>query len=137
MSDSSESFNVTHTENAIAASRMRLLLVHSFLSILGLVRGSVTVYGVQQPLGTGTATAASASYTGSGIYNQVVLTPPPVPNPPPPTSFAVQLQTGGAASGLSIPQSGAFFGFSIEFSVATQVRKYHWQAWWSGSFAET
>ncbi|KIM56993.1 glycoside hydrolase family 79 protein [Scleroderma citrinum Foug A] len=100
---------------------MRLLLVHSFLSILGLVRGSVTVYGVQQPLGTGTATAASASYTGSGIYNQVVLTPPPVPNPPPPTSFAVQLQTGGAASGLSIPQSGAFFGFSIEFSVATQV----------------
>jgi len=43
VSDSSESFNVTHTENAIAASRMRLLLVHSFLSILGLVRGSVTV----------------------------------------------------------------------------------------------
>lgn len=106
---------------------MRLLLVHSFLSILGLVRGSVTVYGphVQQPLGTATATAASSLYTGSGIYNQVVLTPPPVPTPPPPTSFNVQLQTGGAVSGLSIPQSGAFFGFSIELSVVTQVRKYH------------
>ncbi|KAG6331398.1 hypothetical protein ID866_7691 [Astraeus odoratus] len=103
---------------------MRLLLVHSFLSIaVGFTHAAVTVYGphVQQPMGTSTVTAASASYTGSALYNQVILNPPPVPNPPPPTSFGVQLQIGDATSGLSIPQSGAFFGFSIEFSVVTQV----------------
>ncbi|KAI6017864.1 glycoside hydrolase family 79 protein [Pisolithus marmoratus] len=101
---------------------MRLLLVHS-LSVFGIVHGAVTVYGphVQQPFGSQTVTAASASYTGAATYDQTVLTPPPIPNPPPPTSFGVQLQTGGAATGLSIPQSGAFFGFSIEFSVVIQV----------------
>jgi hypothetical protein len=35
----------------------------------------------------------------------------------------VELQTGGV-SGLSIQQEGSFFGFSIEFSVTTQVREY-------------
>lgn len=102
---------------------MRLLLVHSLLSVFGIVHGAVTVYGphVQQPLGSQTVMAASASYTEAATYDQIVLTPPPVPNPPPPTSFGVQLQTGGVATGLSIPQSGAFFGFSIEFSVVTQV----------------
>jgi hypothetical protein len=101
---------------------MRLLLVHSFLLAVSIVRAAVTAYGphVQQPLGT--LTAASASYTGAATYDDVILNPPPVPNPPPPTSFAVQLETG-SVSGLSIPQSGSFFGFSIELSVVTQVRK--------------
>ncbi|KAF8838073.1 glycoside hydrolase family 79 protein [Paxillus ammoniavirescens] len=99
---------------------MRLLLVHSFLLAIGIAQAAVTVYGphVQQPLGT--VTAASASYTGAASYNDVVLTPPPVPSPAPPTSFNVELQTGGV-HGLSIPQHGSFFGFSIEFSVVTQI----------------
>ncbi|KAH7882118.1 glycoside hydrolase family 79 protein [Phlebopus sp. FC_14] len=101
-------------------ARMRLLLVHSFLLFLGVAKAAVTVYGphVQQPLQT--VTAASASYTGAATYDTVTLTPPPVPDPPPPTSFKVDLQTQDV-SGLSLPQPGAFFGFSIEFSVATQV----------------
>ncbi|KIK77729.1 glycoside hydrolase family 79 protein [Paxillus rubicundulus Ve08.2h10] len=96
------------------------LLVHSFLLAIGIVQATVTVYGphVQQPLGT--VTAASASYTGAASYNDIVLTPPPVPSPPPPASFNVELQTGGVP-GLSIPQHGSFFGFSVEFSVVTQV----------------
>ncbi|KIJ61735.1 glycoside hydrolase family 79 protein [Hydnomerulius pinastri MD-312] len=100
---------------------MRLLLVHSFLFSIGIAHAAVTAYGphVQQPLGT--VTAASASYTGAATYNTVILTPPPVPNPPPPTSFGVELKTSGV-SGLSVPQHGSFFGFSIEFSVVTQVR---------------
>lgn len=101
---------------------MHLLLVHSFLLAIGVVRGAVTAYGphVQQPLRT--VTAASASFTGVATYDDVTLTPPPVPNPPPPTSFGVQLQTG-SVPGLSIPQQGSFFGFSIEISVVTEVRK--------------
>ncbi|KAF9228223.1 glycoside hydrolase family 79 protein [Gyrodon lividus] len=99
---------------------MRLLLVHSFLLVTGIVQAAITAYGphVQQPLGT--VTAASASYTGAATYNNIILTPPPVPSPPPPTSFDVELQTGGVLN-LSIPQHGSFFGFSIEFSVVTQV----------------
>ncbi|KAF9234870.1 glycoside hydrolase family 79 protein [Melanogaster broomeanus] len=100
------------------------LLVHSFLLAIGAVQAAVTAYGthVQQPMGT--VTAASAAYTGAATYNNVILTPPPVPSPPPPTSFDVKLQTG-IVPGLSIPQHGSFFGFSIEFSVSTQVSSHH------------
>jgi len=101
---------------------MRLLLVHSLLFSFGLAQAAVTAYGphVQSPFGTTSAT--SASYTGAASYDQTTLVPPSPPNPPPPTQFAVQLQTG-AVSGLSIQQQGSFFGFSIEFSVTTQVRE--------------
>lgn len=103
-------------------TEMRLLLVHSLLFSFGLAQAEVTAYGphVQSPLGT--ATAPSASYTGAASYDQMTLVPPDPPNPPPPTQFNVQLQTGDV-SGLSIQQEGSFFGFSIEFSVTTQVRK--------------
>lgn len=103
-------------------SSMHLLLVHSFLLVIGIAHASVTIYGphVQQPYGTVMAT--SGSYTGAASYDDVILTPPPLPNPLPPTSFEVQLQTG-AVPGLSIPQHGSFFGFSIELSVVTTVRK--------------
>ncbi|KAG2052586.1 glycoside hydrolase family 79 protein [Suillus hirtellus] len=99
---------------------MHLLLVHSLFFSFGLVRAAVTAYGphVQSPFGT--TTAASASYTGSASYDRTVLQPPPPPNPPPPTQFNVDLQTGDV-SGVSIQQQGSFFGFSIEFSVTTQV----------------
>jgi hypothetical protein len=50
------------------------------------------------------------------------LTPPPIPNPPPATTFFLQLQTSATTfPGLSIVQSGAFLGFSIEFSVIDQL----------------
>ncbi|KAG1744607.1 glycoside hydrolase family 79 protein [Suillus paluster] len=99
---------------------MRLILVHSLLFSFGLARAAVTAYGphVQSPFVT--TTAASASYTGAASYDQSTLVAPAPPNPPPPTQFAVELQTGNA-SGLSIQQEGSFFGFSVEFSVTTQV----------------
>lgn len=102
---------------------MRLLLVHSLIFSFTLARAAVTAYGphVQSPLGT--TTAASASYTGAASYDATILTAPAPPNPAPPTQFNVELQTGGV-SGLSIQQEGSFFGFSIEFSVTTQVREY-------------
>lgn len=108
---------------------MRLLLVLSFLLAIGIAHASVTVYGphVQRPYGI--VTAASASYT-SAAYDDIVLTPPPLPNVPPPTFFSVQLQTG-AVPDLSIPHQGSFFGFSIELSVVTQVRKCYVDHWLS------
>ncbi|KAG2065347.1 glycoside hydrolase family 79 protein [Suillus decipiens] len=100
---------------------MHLLLVHSLFFSFGLARAAVTAYGphVQSPFGT--TTAASAAYTGAASYDQTILNAPAPPNPPPPTQFNIELQTGGDASGLSIQQEGSFLGFSIEFSVTTQV----------------
>jgi hypothetical protein len=63
--------------------------------------------------------------TGSGgaAYDTTVLQPPPPQNPPIPTNKFVQFYTGGM-NGLSRRQSGAFFGFSVEMSVARHVRTY-------------
>ncbi|KAJ7707362.1 glycoside hydrolase family 79 protein [Mycena rosella] len=84
---------------------------------------SVTVYH-QQPFGATTssasASAAAASYTGAAAYDPTVLAAPPIPNPAPPSTFFQQLSSA-PVPGLSIPQSGYFFGFSVEFSVITQV----------------
>lgn len=101
---------------------MHVLLVHSFLLAIGIVHASVTPHGphVQQPYGIVTPTFASS--TRSASHDDVILIPPPLPNPTPPTSFGVQLQIG-TVTGLSIPHQGSFFGFSIELSVATQIRK--------------
>ena len=89
-----------------------------------LVGASVTVYS-QQPLGAGTATAAAANYTAAAYNDSTVLTAPPVPSPAPPTQFSIQLNSAtNAAQNLSIPLSGDFLGFSIEFSVINQVSKY-------------
>ena len=111
------------------------MLVHSFLlaaALCGLrdVR-AVTVYGVQGPMqqtpGVGAATATSNAAIGvytAPAFNTVVLQPPPVPEPPIPTQFGLSLQTSASnVQGLSIPQSGAFYGFSVEFSVVNQVGK--------------
>ncbi|KAI0316521.1 hypothetical protein OF83DRAFT_1060198 [Amylostereum chailletii] len=67
-----------------------------------------------------TATAGAAAYTGAAAYDPTTLVAPAPPNPPINTNFPVQLYTGGMTN-LSIPQSGAFVGFSVEMSVATQV----------------
>lgn len=76
--------------------------------------------GAQSSTATVAASAAAATYTGAAAYNPTVLTAPAVPNPAPNTSFPIQLYSGGM-NGLSIKQSGAFYGFSIEMSVSNQV----------------
>lgn len=106
-----------------------MLPVHSFLiyillSVTHLVNASVTVYYQpgQAPLSTGTGTAAGALYTAAAAYDPTVLTPPAVPTNQP-TQFTIQLQNGGTPN-VSIPQSGAFVGFSIEMSVVNQISAY-------------
>lgn len=94
------------------------------LSLFSSVNGAVTVYS-QIPFGAATtATAAAANYTGSAAYDPTVLIAPAVPNPLPAMQFTLPLQPSAAAvTGLSIPLSGSFYGFSIEMSVINQVSK--------------
>lgn len=74
---------------------------------------------------SGTSAAPLASHTGYKAYDPMTLTPPELPDPRPATQFNVQLQNSASnVQGLSIFQSGAFFGFSIETSVINQVREY-------------
>ena len=103
---------------------MATILTLLFLCFAAYARAGVTVYS-QQPIGqTATGSAAAAAYTGYKAYNPTMLNPPPLPNPLPPTQFGVNLQpAANQVQGLSIPQSGAFFGISIETSVITQVCK--------------
>lgn len=112
------------------------VLVTPFNSVA--VVGAVTVYyqlGHQQHLGTATQTADAASYTGAAVYDPTTLNAPPPPNNPPLQSqFGIQLRNGGTP-GVSITQSGAFFGFSIEMSVVDQVCE--WKSLFScGEIAE-
>ncbi|KAJ7592650.1 glycoside hydrolase family 79 protein [Mycena floridula] len=101
-----------------------------FIFLLGgfatVSHGSVTVYYPpgQTPLSVAnsTGTAAAANYTGAAAYNPTVLNPPDLPSPMPSLNFPIQLQNGGTP-GVSIMQTGAFLGFSIEMSVANQVRE--------------
>ncbi|KAK7033434.1 Glyco-hydro-79C domain-containing protein [Favolaschia claudopus] len=105
---------------------MRPPRLYYALPFLPIVCSSITVYH-QQPFGVTTTTtasqsgsAAAASYTGAAAYDPTILNPPPVPDPPPPTTFFQQLSSS-PVPGLSIPQSGYFYGFSVEFSVVNQV----------------
>ncbi|KAF9003830.1 hypothetical protein BDZ89DRAFT_967337 [Hymenopellis radicata] len=97
--------------------------VVAIISILFLngVHGQVTVHK-QHALGatTSVSSAPAADYTGAAAYNPTVLNPPPIPDPLPPMAFGIQLQKGGTP-GVSIAQTGAFFGFSIEMSVVNQA----------------
>ncbi|KAI0830340.1 glycoside hydrolase family 79 protein [Trametes gibbosa] len=95
-------------------------LLCTLLAALGGVQ-AVTVYG-QTPIATPTSLAAGTSYTGLAAYDTRVLDPPPLPDPRPPSQFVIQLpQAASNVQGLSIPLSGAFYGFSVEMSVTTQV----------------
>ena len=106
---------------------MRLLLCFSAVCI-SCAHANVTLYGPKNPQAifrgsapaAQTASAPSATFTGVAAYNPTVLTPPSIPSPPPPTAFNINLATG-AVNGLSMPQSGAFIGFSIEMSIVNQV----------------
>lgn len=102
-----------------------------FFLLISNVTAAVTVYGQTGVISqvqtdgsspTATSSASSTFYTGLAAYNTTVLTAPALPNPLPATQFQVQLQGSSQdVNGLSIAQSGAFLGFSIEMSVVTQV----------------
>ena len=102
-----------------------LLFLSSFLTF---AQAQVTVYG-QIAFGvTATKSAssnASAPTTTPAAYNDTRLTPPPIPSPVPANAFTLTLQQSSTAvNGLSIPHvGGSFWGFSIEMSVISQVRK--------------
>lgn len=103
------------------SASVALAAVSPALGVIQVDKRSVTVYN---PTATTTATAdaAAASYTGAAAYDTTVLNPPA-----PPTDlnkdFGIQLYSGGMAN-LSIAQKGSFLGFSIELSVADQIRMY-------------
>lgn len=102
-----------------------LLILLCFFYAFNVSQASVTVYN-QIPLGLATSAsgAPSSTYTGAAAYDPLVLNPPEIPNPAPATQFTLQLQSSSqAVQGLSIMQSGAFLGFSIETSVVNQVRE--------------
>ncbi|KAJ7168530.1 hypothetical protein C8R46DRAFT_1267699 [Mycena filopes] len=90
------------------------------LCCLGLVRASITVYSQQPFAGTATGTANVVAYTGAAAYDTKTLIPPPIPNPLPPLQFSQQLSSI-PPPGVSIAQSGHFYGFSVEFSVINQI----------------
>jgi hypothetical protein len=94
-----------------------------FFTALSAVHAAVTVY-YQIPLGLENATLSPnpTDYSGPAAYNPTTLIPPPVPTPAIQNQFGVQLTNGGVP-GLSINQHGSFFGFSVEMSVANQVRE--------------
>ncbi|RDB17642.1 Beta-glucuronidase [Hypsizygus marmoreus] len=103
---------------------MLSLVLCSLCSLMVKVDAGVTVYG-QIPLALQTtASAADAAATGKVLpaYDQTLLSPPALPDPRPPTAFTLTLPAqNGSVIGLSIPQHGSFFGFSIEMSVINQI----------------
>ena len=102
-------------------------LVLSLATILSAVSAQ-TVYYPKNPQvifnndATPSSSATGAAYTGPPAYNPTTLNRPGLPNPVPPLQFPVTLTSGGMPN-LSIPQPGNFMGFSIEMSVATQIRE--------------
>ena len=82
--------------------------------------GQETLFHVQPST---TDSSPPSSYTGSAADDPRTLVPPvPPTDPPVNTHFAVQLVNGNIP-GLSIPQHGAFLGFSIELSVSNHIRE--------------
>ncbi|KAI0744491.1 hypothetical protein C8Q76DRAFT_1775 [Earliella scabrosa] len=100
-------------------------------ALIGCARGAVTIYGpagIIDPSATlsypgPAATLGSAQWvTALNAYNEVRLQAPPLPDPLPPMQFAINLPASAeGVSGLSVPQRGDFWGFSIEMSVVEQV----------------
>ncbi|KAI1796295.1 glycoside hydrolase family 79 protein [Ganoderma leucocontextum] len=108
--------------------------------LLGLVQAQVTIYGLTgqttlAPVVSGSVSSASGpsttsfvtapgppQYTGLAAYNPVYMVPPPIPSPAPANQFTIEVPSDATLmNGLSVPQQGNFFGFSIEMSVANQL----------------
>ena len=102
---------------------MQINLLVAVVSYWVISAAAVTIYGPKGPVASSTSAAASSSATaGSSSPGSLTLTPPPIPSPGPPTQFHLTLQNSAQnVPNLSIPQSGAFYGFSIELSVADQI----------------
>ncbi|KAI9058697.1 glycoside hydrolase family 79 protein [Trametes sanguinea] len=113
----------------------RCLACLLWVSSLSCAFGAVTVYGptgAERPTGTTSGAGSSATpvqeswLNAYNAYNNVRLQPPPLPNPLPPTEFAITLPSQAQnMPGLSIPQRGDFWGFSIEMSVVEQGLDVH------------
>ena len=102
-----------------------LLSLIIFFIPLAFAQAQVTVYG-QIAFGFTTKAASGApAATSPAAYNNTRLVPPAIPSPAPANSFALTLQQDAAVvAGLSIPHvGGCFWGFSIEMSVISKVRK--------------
>jgi hypothetical protein len=102
-----------------------MLLSFIFLcSSLASVQAQVTVYG-QIALGFTTTSSNAPAATSPAAYNDTILIPPAIPSPAPANIFALTLQQDASVvSNLSMPHVGVcFWGFSIEMSVISQVRK--------------
>jgi hypothetical protein len=98
------------------------MLLGFLCSTLALAQAQVTIYD-QVALLTKTSTPAPTSTPPA--YNNTRLVPPAIPNPPPASDFTLTLEQNAAVvTGLSMPHVGAaFWGFSIEMSVLSQVRE--------------
>lgn len=105
---------------------MRFRELWSAAIFFNVVKARVTVYG-QIPLAhatTATAGATRPTVVSSPAYDETILTPPPLPDPRSPRLYTLNLPADGAnVNGLSIPQQGSFYGFSIEMSVINQLRE--------------
>ncbi|KAI0651080.1 glycoside hydrolase family 79 protein [Trametes meyenii] len=117
------------------------LLISLSCLLAPLVAAEVTIYGffgqtTADPAGqTGTTSAVASTtsfvttpgppqYTELAAYNNIYMLPPPIPSPAPANQFAIGVPSSAQLmNGLSIPQAGTFFGFSIEMSVANQLSK--------------
>lgn len=102
-----------------------LLLSFVFLVstvVVAFVR-AVTVHYGQIPLGL--TSAPHSPVATLAAYNNTKLIPPTIPSPAPANTFTLTLRHDAAVvNGLSIPHvGGCLWGFSIEMSVISQVRK--------------
>ena len=113
---------IKYDDPSLPLSMLLLPLLVFICSTLPAYVRAVTVYG-QIPLGFTSASDAVATVLPA--YNTTRLKPPPIPDPAPDSAFTLTLQQNAAAvSGLSIPHvGGCLWGFSIEMSVISQVRK--------------
>ncbi|KAJ3880476.1 hypothetical protein F5051DRAFT_161099 [Lentinula edodes] len=93
----------------------RLFLFHGLLGI----SAAVTIYYAPGQNPFSTTSADASSYTGAAAYNPTTIDPPALPDPLPSLSLDFNIQSN--PTGLSITQSGAFMGFSVEMSVANQI----------------
>ncbi|RXW22272.1 hypothetical protein EST38_g3572 [Candolleomyces aberdarensis] len=114
-------------EMALSTVTAEIAIRNSVDGDVGQRRASQTVWKLQDvygqiPLGQ-TRSADNPQATKAAAYNDTLLTPPAVPSPAPVPNFQLQLQRDAANTpGLSIPHNGgAFWGFSIEMSVISQV----------------
>lgn len=89
------------------------------LVLLAPVTRALTVYNYEGAVPT-TVSGVTPAYTGYLAFDPATLAPPALPTPAPSNTLNIALNAASPA-GLSIKQNGSFFGFSIEFSLLTQI----------------